>query len=133
MRQLGLTSFPEQVRIVHIVPGEDLETRGRLTPLSAGSVFEHVRRDLLPSIAENLYGVLNPGGVVFIQIEPLYYSPFGSHLGRILREPWVHLLHDQNDIIRMMNETPEAETRTCHFTNRVTISLKSTSPKSFLL
>jgi ubiquinone/menaquinone biosynthesis C-methylase UbiE len=63
------------------------------------SVFEHIRRDLLPSILADLLRVLKPDGQLFIQIEPLYFSPRGAHLYGILDESWVHLLH-QHDVLR---------------------------------
>ena len=63
------------------------------------SVFEHIRRDLLPSILADLLRVLKPDGQLFIQVDPLYFSPRGAHLYGILDEPWVHLLH-QHDVLR---------------------------------
>ncbi len=38
-----------------------------------------------------LHRVLAQDGILFIQIEPLYQSPFGSHLLRLIPEPWAHL------------------------------------------
>lgn len=63
------------------------------------SVFEHIRRDLIPSILGELRRVLKADGHLFIQIDPLYFSPKGAHLYNILDTPWVHLL-DQYDVLR---------------------------------
>jgi hypothetical protein len=35
---------------------------------------------------------LQPEGLFFLQIDPLYFSPRGSHLYRFFKAPWHHLL-----------------------------------------
>ena len=54
------------------------------------SVFEHLPD--LPAALEALRLALKPGGHCLIQIDPLYLSPFGSHLRRLVDIPWGHLL-----------------------------------------
>ncbi len=50
------------------------------------STFEHVQRDqLAPIFRDLLHACLRPGGYFFVQIEPLFYSPFGSHLRAMTR------------------------------------------------
>ncbi|WP_419606439.1 hypothetical protein, partial [Thiolapillus sp.] len=56
------------------------------------SVFEHVPQSQIPVIFADLYNSLHKGGLFFLQIEPLYYSPWGSHLRRFIDVPWAHLL-----------------------------------------
>jgi len=34
----------------------------------------------------------------------LYYSPFGSHLGRFIKQPWAHLLLDEETLKRTVLE-----------------------------
>lgn len=63
------------------------------------SVFEHVRRDLMVPILEMLRRRLKPGGMMFLQIEPLYFSSRGAHLYGAIPEPWSHLVH-QTDLLR---------------------------------
>ncbi|MCA6218332.1 class I SAM-dependent methyltransferase [Ideonella sp. B7] len=53
------------------------------------SVFEHV--DGVAPLLREVLRVLKPGTPFFLQIEPLYYSAFGSHLKRLVPEPWAHL------------------------------------------
>jgi hypothetical protein len=55
------------------------------------SVFEHVDRALLDATAELLREALHPGGVLFVQVAPLFFSARGSHLAPVLPEPWLHL------------------------------------------
>ncbi|MBA2237738.1 MAG: class I SAM-dependent methyltransferase [Lysobacter sp.] len=62
------------------------------------SVFEHIRMDLFPTILQDLRRVLKKDGHLFVQVDPLYFSPRGAHLYGIIDEPWVHLL-DQHDVL----------------------------------
>lgn len=62
------------------------------------SVFEHIAVDLLPVILRDLKDTLGDGGRFFLQIEPLYYSPYGSHLGGVVSEPWAHLLLSEQEL-----------------------------------
>jgi SAM-dependent methyltransferase len=84
----------------HVADGGPLPfDDGSLDLVYSWSVFEHIRRDMLPSILGELLRVLKPDGQLFIQVDPLYFSPKGAHLYVILDEPWVHLLH-QHDVLR---------------------------------
>ncbi|MFZ2727728.1 MAG: methyltransferase domain-containing protein, partial [Methylococcaceae bacterium] len=62
------------------------------------SVFEHIT-NVDFALAE-VYRVLRPNGVFFLQIEPFYSSPFGSHLQRLIDEPWAHLLSDEKSYLQ---------------------------------
>lgn len=63
---------------------------GAFDAIYSWSVFEHLHD--VPAALAGLRRVLRPGGYCLIQIDPLYYSPFGSHLRRLLPQPWGHLL-----------------------------------------
>jgi ubiquinone/menaquinone biosynthesis C-methylase UbiE len=80
----GILEF-QKVREAEPLPFEE----GAFEAVYAWSVFEHVSD--LNQVLQELYRVLKAGGILFIQIEPLYYSPFGSHLQRLIPEPWAHL------------------------------------------
>lgn len=89
-QQLNLATLPNALEFQSIEAGRPL-LLSEVDGIYSWSVFEHVdRRDLAP-IASSFFDVLRPGGVAFIQVEPLYYSAFGSHLQRVLPEPWAHL------------------------------------------
>lgn len=55
------------------------------------SVFEHVSEPvrMLSEVAR----VLKPGGLLFLQLWPFYYSEHGGHLWPHYEEPFPHLLH----------------------------------------
>ncbi len=99
-RNLGLDRFPtnlafEQVQHGHALPFED----ATVDLVYSWSVFEHLA-DVEGTLAE-MSRIVRPGGGLFIQIEPLYYGPFGSHLGRLVPQPWAHLLHEEDEFLRI--------------------------------
>ena len=64
---------------------------------TAWSVFEHVTepRPLL----RDVHRVLRPGGVLFIQVWPLWFSEHGSHLWPFFDESFVHLTRTPAEIL----------------------------------
>ena len=91
--QLGMARTPSALTFETIKPGAALAGRHpQFDGIMSWSTFEHVQRDQLLPILKDLYACLRPGGVFFLQIEPLFYSPFGSHLRRYDDVPWHHLL-----------------------------------------
>jgi 2-polyprenyl-3-methyl-5-hydroxy-6-metoxy-1,4-benzoquinol methylase len=89
--ELGLNRLPHQLRFNRIQAGEKLPIRQRFASIFSWSAFEHIARDQIPGILANLHELLIDDGLLFIQINPLYYSPMGSHLGRFGLPPWAHL------------------------------------------
>jgi len=55
------------------------------------SVFEHIRASQIAPVCRAIKSSLKPDGLFFMQIDPLYFSPRGSHLYRFFKEPWHHL------------------------------------------
>lgn len=91
--QLGMRRIPSALTFETITPGAPLAgQRALVDGIMSWSTFEHVQRDQLAPIFADLHACLRPGGYFFIQIEPLFYSPFGSHLRRYDEVPWHHLL-----------------------------------------
>lgn len=90
--QLGLAQLPRGLSFQSIEPSQPLEQQcGGVDAIVSWSTFEHIQRDQILPILQDLHACLRPGGYFFLQIEPLYYSAFGSHLGRYDSEPWHHL------------------------------------------
>jgi 2-polyprenyl-3-methyl-5-hydroxy-6-metoxy-1,4-benzoquinol methylase len=83
------------------------------------SVFEHVAdvKGMLSEFAR----VVRPGGAIFIQIEPLFFGPFGSHMQRLVNEPWAHILHAEPEFIAMLeastDQVPESDKDILYRTN----------------
>lgn len=99
--QLGMVRIPAALTFESILPGTPLASRhAGLDGIMSWSTFEHVQRDQLLPILRDLHACLRPGGVFFLQIEPLFYSPFGSHLRRYDDVPWHHLLVPEEDLWR---------------------------------
>lgn len=88
---LGLNALPENLRLTQIAPGQSLELLGRFDFVYSWSVFEHVHQDLLLTAMRTIHQALKPRGVFLLQISPLYYSAFGSHLEPWVPEAWAHL------------------------------------------
>jgi SAM-dependent methyltransferase len=80
------------------------------------SVFEHVAD--VPGVLAELARITKPGGVLFIQVEPLFYGPYGSHLRRLVDEPWAHLRLGEEEFLRCAaaarDEVPEHEKDTLY-------------------
>lgn len=93
--QLGLRRVPAALSFETIKPSAALAGRIQVDGIFSWSTFEHVQRDQLLPILSDLRACLRPGGKFFLQIEPLYYSPYGSHLRRYNEQPWHHLLETE--------------------------------------
>jgi SAM-dependent methyltransferase len=101
--QLGMRRIPSALTFETITPGAPLAGKRDLVDgIMSWSTFEHVQRDQLAPIFADLYACLRPGGYFFIQIEPLFYSPFGSHLRRYDDVPWHHLLASEDELWKVI-------------------------------
>jgi len=94
--QLGMQAIPKALSFQTIAPGAPLAGQAPLYDgIMSWSTFEHVQRDQLLPILKDLRACLKPGGYFFLQIEPLFYSAYGSHLRRYDEIPWHHLQVDE--------------------------------------
>lgn len=102
--QLGMRRIPSGLTFETISPSAQLACRlGRVDGIMSWSTFEHVQRDQLLPILQDLNACLRPGGVFFLQIEPLFHSPYGSHLRRYDEVPWHHLLVPEHELWRVID------------------------------
>ena len=103
--QLGMSRIPAGMTFETITPGAPLAGQRPLVDgIMSWSTFEHVHRDQLAPIFSDLYACLRPGGYFFVQIEPLFYSPFGSHLRRYDEVPWHHLLASEAELWQVIQD-----------------------------
>ncbi len=52
--------------------------------------FEHILN--IKKVTSECIRLLKPGGVIYVEAGPLYYSPWGYHYYSILKVPYIHLL-----------------------------------------
>lgn len=64
--------------------------------ITAWSVFEHV--DTPVDLLREVFRVLRPGGVIVIQVWPLWYSEHGSHLWPFFDGPFVQLTRSDEEV-----------------------------------
>lgn len=100
--QIRLQRLPTSLQFRRIAPGESLAPVGRVDALMSWSVFEHVERSVLDQVVADFHSVLAPGGHCFLQVDPLFYSPQGSHLGRFATAPWAHLRMADGELERFV-------------------------------
>ncbi|HID45103.1 MAG TPA: class I SAM-dependent methyltransferase [Chromatiaceae bacterium] len=96
--QLHLAQLPNNLHFHKIPPLQVLADDFSVDAVFSWSVFEHVPQSQIPLIFADLYASLGDGGVFFLQIEPLYFSPWGSHLRRFIDTPWAHLLWSREQL-----------------------------------
>jgi SAM-dependent methyltransferase len=106
-KNLGLDALPDNLSLVRIEPGEDIARLGTFDRIYSWSVFEHVHPDLLLRAFQSLKAALAPGGVVFLQISPLYFSRDGSHLAPWIPVPWGHLTMDSDAYFQQLMSAPD--------------------------
>lgn len=119
LRRMGV-AYPQnlsfvQSRLGHALPFPD----GHFDRIYSWSVFEHVAE--VGPVLSDLYRITQPGGKLFIQVEPLFYGPFGSHLGRLIPEPWAHLRGSEMEFLERAwaaeDRVPEGEKDVLYRTN----------------
>lgn len=95
--QLGLVEMPTNLELLKVDPESSLADIGQFDLVYSWSVFEHIHQDLIVDCLAKIYSVLRPGGHMFLQTTPLYYSAFGSHFEPWIPIPWAHLTmqHDR--------------------------------------
>lgn len=79
------------------------------------SVLEHVSKDIFDTQIKMIVRALKPGGYFIVQIAPLYYSPFGSHLFNV-HKPWQHLI-EQTNLLQNMTYTNQEKESANHMWN----------------
>ena len=104
---LRLQSLPDNLELKKIAPGEDFLSLGRFDCIYSWSAFEHVAQDLLRGTFRTLKSVLKPGGSIFLQATPLFYSRDGSHLAAWIPIPWGHLTTQADTYYKRLMSAPD--------------------------
>jgi putative sugar O-methyltransferase len=67
------------------------------------AVMEHIKKPRL--VLEEILRVTKPGGTIYVQAGPLYFSPFGPHMfGHFDDIPWIHLRHTSEEIVQIAEQ-----------------------------
>lgn len=101
---------PDTLTFAEIRPGQTIEG-GPFDLIYSWSVFEHVNNRIYDSVLGDLYDRMRPGGLFFVQISPLFFSPEGSHLWAIGYKDWEHLHAQTSDVHGdiMKSDLPDTE------------------------
>lgn len=62
------------------------------------SVFEHIQRNQFDAVMERLITRLKSGGLLFMQVSPLFFSPEGSHFWALGYTDWQHLTRELSEV-----------------------------------
>lgn len=91
----GMPELPPSLRFGVSTPQSLGVADGSIDIVTAWSVFEHVAdpRDLL----EQVHAVLRPGGALFIQVWPLWFSQHGAHMWPWTDRGFEHLVRAPSD------------------------------------
>jgi ubiquinone/menaquinone biosynthesis C-methylase UbiE len=116
-RNLGVRELPPNLAFRQNRLGEPLPlAEASVDLVYSWSVFEHVAD--VPGVLAELARITKPGGLLLIQVEPLFYGPYGSHLQRLVDEPWAHLRLGEDEFLRRAaaarDEVPEHEKDTLY-------------------
>jgi SAM-dependent methyltransferase len=62
------------------------------------SVFEHIQRNQFDAVMARLITRLKRGGLLFMQVSPLFFSPEGSHFWALGYTDWQHLTRELSEV-----------------------------------
>lgn len=51
-----------------------------------------------------MHRLLKPGGSVYVNFGPLWYHPYGAHMGHFCRLPWIHLLFTEQTVLAVRSQ-----------------------------
>lgn len=88
---------PANLEFRRIKAGEMCEDRD-FDVVVSWSVLEHLQRNSFDAIMGQVRDRMKPGGLMFIQISPLYFSPEGSHLWALGYTDWQHLTREMSEV-----------------------------------
>jgi SAM-dependent methyltransferase len=99
---LELDALPDSLEFRTNVGTTLPATDGEFDALVSWSTFEHVAQPV--GLLREMRRVLRPGGLLFVQIWPLYWSEHGSHLWPWYPEGYAQLDHDDAEIEGRLRE-----------------------------
>lgn len=100
-QHFGLAGLPDRLSFETVTPGST-GSSDRFDICFSWSTFEHVGNRHFPDVLAGLHDAIVPGGLFFVQIGPLYFSPEGGHLWALGWHKWEHLTYQISDIDDMI-------------------------------
>lgn len=95
---MGPGTAPPNLKLEQVEAG-DLGSLDTVDVIVSWSAIEHVTRGTLDEILKGLHRKLSSGGLMMIQIAPLYFSPSGAHLWACGYGPWDHLKKSSSEVL----------------------------------
>lgn len=89
-QEVGIGELPKNLEFGICTPSQIPLPTCSMDAIISWSVFEHVANPV--AVLAELRRIVRPGGFMFLQIWPLFYSQHGSHLWRWYPDGWVHQL-----------------------------------------
>jgi 2-polyprenyl-3-methyl-5-hydroxy-6-metoxy-1,4-benzoquinol methylase len=102
-RYAGIETLPPSLSFAVSEPERIAAADGEFDMVITWSAFEHVRDP--EALLREMHRITRPGGVLFLQLWPFYYSSHGSHLWDWFPEPFHHLVQDDREIEAGMRES----------------------------
>lgn len=119
--QIGLEGKPDNLDLIQVAADATLDHLGSFDLIYSWSVFEHVQQDLITDCLAKMKRVLRPGGTLFLQTTPLFYSAYGSHFQRWIPVPWAHLSMQHDlfcaELRKRVNNEDQAHDLLCMYEN----------------
>lgn len=91
--QLDIDALPDNLTFFLAEPGKIPYEDDSMDLIYSWSVFEHLDERLMEDVLKRLFLTLKEGGIIFVNVRPLYYSPEGAHLHNFTDIDWVHLIY----------------------------------------
>lgn len=91
------------------------------------NAFEHIPNPELALL--EIIRILKPGGYAFISFIPVFFCDEGSHMINYIKEPWAHLMYNEEEYIKMLRDAiPDTE----YFVNEFRYGLNKLPRKFYL-
>lgn len=95
----------------HTMDAQDLAYQeNRFDLIFSLNAIEHIPSPLIA--IKEIWRVLKPGGMFYASFDPIWSADSGSHFMHYTKEPWLHLIVDDNSYCEAMRKAGAAEWET---------------------
>lgn len=122
-RELSLCKLPDNLEVSICKDGR-IPFDCKFDLIYSWSAFEHINRNLIEGVIDDIKSKLADDGFLFVQIYPFYFSARGGHfaVNSIFDEPWTHLSMQHDDLKKAVleHENYDGYWETYEALNRIT-------------